>query len=88
MVVVIVDGKEYNLDEKVVAVMKYISEAEAMETGHNVNLVLLRLPSPILIRGLSNSFWRYSKHSTTTSTNLPKSRTTLLRITLGKNSQH
>jgi len=38
MVVVIVDNNEYNLDEKVVAAMKYVSEAEAMEKGHNVSL--------------------------------------------------
>lgn len=30
MVVVVVDGKEYNLNEQQVAVMKYIEEAEAI----------------------------------------------------------
>lgn len=47
MVIVVVDGKEYNLDENVVALMKYIQEAEAMEKGHNVRTPSHRSPSPI-----------------------------------------
>lgn len=65
MVVVIVDGKEYNLDEKVVAAMEYIPEAEAMEKGHNVNLLLRRSPSPTSTRERSNLFWKYSRLLTT-----------------------
>jgi hypothetical protein len=37
MVVVLVDGKEYNLNEQQVGAMKYIEEAEAIEKGSNVN---------------------------------------------------
>ena len=39
MVVVIVDGKEYNLNEQQVAAMKYIEEAEAIEKGSNVSFL-------------------------------------------------
>lgn len=72
MVVVIVDNKEYNLDEKIVNVMKYISEAEAMEKGHHVLLLLLRSLSPISTKRPLNLFWKYSRHLTTTSMNHPK----------------
>jgi len=45
MVFIILDGREYNLDEKMVAAMEYISKAEAIEEGQNVNsMLLLRLP--------------------------------------------
>jgi len=36
MVLIVVDGKDYVLDEKFTRVMKYIEEAEVMEKGHNV----------------------------------------------------
>ena len=38
MVSVIVDGKEYNLNEKQVASMKYIAEAQAIEKGSNITI--------------------------------------------------
>ena len=38
MVVVVVDGKEYNLNEQQVATMKYVEEAEAIEKGQSVIL--------------------------------------------------
>ena len=37
MVAVIVDGKEYNLNQQVTA-MKYIEEAEAIEKGSNITI--------------------------------------------------
>ena len=36
MIAVIVDGKEYNLNEKQVATMKYIEEADAIEKGSTI----------------------------------------------------
>ena len=44
MVVVVVDGKEYNLNEQQVTAMKYIEEAEAIEKGSNVLIFLFRSP--------------------------------------------
>ena len=38
MVVVIVDGKEYNLNEQQTASMKYIEEAEAIEKGSQITI--------------------------------------------------
>lgn len=46
MVVLIVDGKEYPLNEKQAALMTYVSEAEALENG-NVNLSSHRSSSRI-----------------------------------------
>ena len=38
MVVVIVDGKEYNLNQQQVTAMKYIEEAEAIEKGSDITI--------------------------------------------------
>jgi hypothetical protein len=45
MVVVNVDGKDYELTEKHEGVMKYIEEAKAIEQG-GVSFLLHRLKSP------------------------------------------
>jgi len=87
MVVVIVDKKEYNLDEKVVSAMKYISEAEVMEKGHLVPILLLRLQSLTSTKKLSNLFVKYSRHLTTLLKNLLKSKVMWLRIILANNLQ-
>ena len=58
---VIVDGKEYKLNEKQVAAMKYIEEAEAIEKGQTVPIILSRPPSPISTKKHSNSFSKFSK---------------------------
>jgi hypothetical protein len=39
-----------------VGAMKYISEAEVMEKGHLVQILILRLQSLISTKKLSNSF--------------------------------
>jgi hypothetical protein len=46
--------------------MKYISEAEAMEKGHHVFVLLLRSQSLISTKRPLILFWKYSKHWTTT----------------------
>ena len=38
MLVVTVDGKEYNLNQQQVTAMKYIEEAEAIEKGSNITI--------------------------------------------------
>lgn len=64
VVVVAVDGKEYNLGEKEVSVMKYITEAEAMAPGQKVFINSCRLPSLTSTKKHSNSFCKYSKFAT------------------------
>ena len=61
MVVVIVDGKEYNLNAEQIAAMKYIEEAEAIEKGSNVTILLFRLPSRTLIKRHSSLSSKFSK---------------------------
>ena len=57
MVVVIVDGKEYNLNAEQIAAMKYIDEAEAIEKGSTVIFYIFRSPSRTSIkRHLTSSF--------------------------------
>jgi hypothetical protein len=61
MVLVVVDGKEYNLDEKFSKVMKYIEEAEVMEKGHNVNVYSLRSRLPIFLKKPLKKLWTSSR---------------------------
>ena len=60
--------------------MKYIEEAEAIEKGSNVTLILFRLPSKTLIRRHSSLFFKFCKKWTTISKNHPNSRTISLKI--------
>ena len=55
MVVITVDGKEYELTEDHVKLMKYVEEAQAIEDG-GVGYDLFRLKSPTSTRRHSNKF--------------------------------
>ena len=60
MVQVTVDGKEYELDEKQAGTMKYIEEAEALEKGKSVLILLFRSTSLTLIKRPLRQFWTFS----------------------------
>ena len=87
MLTIIVDKNEYKIDSKMFNAMQYIVEADAIEKGHLVLMLLLRLQSLTSVKKLSNSFWKSSKPLTTTSNNLPKSRVMWLRTILANNLQ-
>ena len=56
MVVIKVDGKEYELTEEHVKLMKYVEEAQAIEEGGVPNQAL-RSASPTSTRKLSSRCW-------------------------------
>lgn len=87
MLTIIVDKKEYKIDSKMFNAMQYIVEADAIEKGHLVLILLLRSQSLTSAKKLSNSFWKSSEPLTTTSKNLPKSRVMWLRTILANNLQ-